>query len=67
MDHATIGKTGRNLAGQPQVRVRLVWRVARKRHAINKGPVGKAVFDHMLNCPVNALPTGLEDVGSLFP
>src|SRR6266568_6974504 len=29
--------------------------------------VGKAVFDHMLNCPVDALPTGLENVGGLFP
>jgi len=24
--------------------------------------VGKAIFDHMLNCPVDALPASLEDV-----
>ena len=30
-------------------------------------PVGKAVFDHMLNSPVDAIPTGLEDIGRLFP
>ena len=33
----TIGTTGPSPPGQPQPRVRLVWRVSRKRHMINCG------------------------------
>src|ERR1035437_1752947 len=33
----------------------------------NQVSVGNAVFDHMLNRSVDALPAGLEDIGRFFP